>query len=212
MNSRIIALSRYIIPRAIIQQRVSCTNCILFTFDDGPHPEITPRILDLCDAHSCRCIFFIPATRIERAPALMAQILDRGHTIGNHSFSHSSPVGMSFDQCRFEISECQRGIESETGFRPIFYRSPKGMITFNLLRAIRVCKVRFVRWSIDSGEYSHSRYSSPEEMGKSLLQRIHDRAIVLSHDDCDRTPGMLEYVLPRLNDKGYNLACDLNVL
>src|SRR5665213_488321 len=65
-----------------------CSNSILFTFDDGPHPDVTPRILSLLERYKARAVFFVVGARIPRAPHVLRTILEQGHALGNHSFSH----------------------------------------------------------------------------------------------------------------------------
>jgi peptidoglycan-N-acetylglucosamine deacetylase len=187
-------------------------NRILFTFDDGPHPEITPRVLDILDRWGCRAIFFIPAFRIERAPQLLGEIIQRGHAIGNHTFSHTDPAKLSFRQCKAEIDECQHRLAQTTGIKTKYFRSPNGRVTIPLMMALRACKMHYIRWSMDTGEYSHSINSNSTELAKNFLDKIHNRAIVLSHDDNMMIPKMLEIVLPVVLDMGFNLMFDLDSL
>ena len=69
-------------------------DAVLLTFDDGPHPESTPVVLELLKQYNARAIFFVVGARIQRAPHLLKIILDEGHAIGNHSYSH--PIEKQF--------------------------------------------------------------------------------------------------------------------
>ncbi|MCI5121153.1 MAG: hypothetical protein D3908_08195, partial [Candidatus Electrothrix sp. AUS4] len=73
---------KQLVPPSIVRQKLSVKGCILFTFDDGPDPEITPRVLDVLDEYGARGLFFIPGIRIKKAPDLLKEIINRKHGIG----------------------------------------------------------------------------------------------------------------------------------
>lgn len=206
------SMVKHFIPASIIIQRLAVEKCILFTFDDGPHPEITPRVLDALDQYGARGLFFIPANRIIKAPNLIREIIARKHLIGNHSFTHAPCSQLSFSLIMGEINKCKEEIFVHSGIVTKFYRPPMGVVTLPLILAAWRCKHKIVRWSIDSGEYSHMRNATPFALADKFLKNIHDRAIVLSHDDKDTTPCFLNLVLPKLVDKGFDLANGLSSL
>lgn len=193
------------IPASIIRQKLSKKGCILFTFDDGPHPEFTSRVLDVLDKHGARGLFFIPSIRIERAPKLLKEILNRGHGIGNHSSSHTSNDLLLTRELVREIKKCSDDIQTVAGIKTRIYRPPCGVVTMSLLLAATYCRHQIMRWSIDIGEYSHMRHASSSEMARKFIENIHDKAIVLSHDDVSTTHEVLAVVLPRLIDMGFDL-------
>ncbi|HSR11452.1 MAG TPA: polysaccharide deacetylase family protein, partial [Thermodesulfobacteriota bacterium] len=100
---------------------------VALTFDDGPHPSFTPRILDTLDRFHARGNFFVIGSRLKEHGDLVAAASRKGHLIGNHSFFHFR--GMSFlgaEKLREEIVQCQEEIERWAGYRPRFYRQPAG--------------------------------------------------------------------------------------
>ena len=76
---------------------------LALTFDDGPHPEVTPRLLDFLAARGARAAFFVIGANAERHPALMRRIADEGHTIGNHTHDHLEVVGMDRDTLALQL-------------------------------------------------------------------------------------------------------------
>ncbi len=198
------------IPESIIRHRLNLKNCILFTFDDGPHPEITPKVLDVLDQYGARGLFFIPSSRIFRSPKLLKEIIDRKHGIGNHSTTHTACSDLSFRQIVNEINGCKDDILSHCGIVTKHYRPPLGITTISLLAAAWRTNHKIVRWSISSGEYSDMRGKTPRELADNFFKVFHDRAIVLSHDDIDTTPDFLKHVLPKLVEEGYDLKSGLN--
>lgn len=193
------------IPASIVRQKLSKKGCILFTFDDGPHPEFTPRVLDVLDEYGARGLFFIPSIRIERAPKLLSEIVNRNHGIGNHSASHTANNMLSIKGLTAEIKKCSLDIQALSGVTTKIYRPPCGIVTISLLFAAKHCQHKIMRWSVDIGEYSHMRHASSSEMAEKFLKNIHDKAIILSHDDVGTTHEVLAIVLPRLIDMGFDL-------
>jgi peptidoglycan/xylan/chitin deacetylase (PgdA/CDA1 family) len=98
------------------------------TFDDGPDPAVTPRLLDLLDDAGARATFFVIGRRAEAHPRLTAEIADRGHRVENHTYSHhptfafSGPGGLGR-----EIDRAQRAVTALTGRTPVWFRAPAGM-------------------------------------------------------------------------------------
>ena len=199
---------REIIPNAVVRRRLSTKadkRCILFTFDDGPHPEITPRVLDALDKYEARAIFFIPSTRIVNAPKLIKEILDRNHEVGNHSSRHIPCNRLSFREIVNEINECKDSIYKNSGKTTYIFRPPMGIVTPSLLFASFICSHKIIKWSLDSGEYSYLKNATAISLAKNVLNKIHNNAIVLSHDNIETTPTYLKLVLPKLVDQGFNL-------
>jgi peptidoglycan/xylan/chitin deacetylase (PgdA/CDA1 family) len=203
-------LLKQMIPASIIRHRLDFKKCILFTFDDGPHPVITPQVLDILDQYGARGLFFIPSSRIVKSPELLKDIINRNHGIGNHSVTHTSCSDLSFSQIINEINGCKDEIFSQCGIVTKHYRPPCGIITPSLLVAAWSTNHKIVRWSISSGEYDTMRNKTPRELADKFLKTFHDRAIVLSHDDKDTTPEFLKFVLPKLMGEGYDLCSGLD--
>ncbi len=195
-----------LIPYQIIQHKLHNCNSVLFTFDDGPHPEITYEVLDILERNNAKGLFFIVGNKIQRAPDVLKHIVERGHGIGNHSFSHTSCSCLSLKQIIHEIEETKKIIRSLTGITTRIYRPPMGVISINLIVAAKITKHNIMRWSIDSGEYSYLRNKTPESLATNLLNKIHHSSIILSHDDISVVPNYLKLALPQLIEKGYDLS------
>lgn len=101
---------------------------VAVTFDDGPHPEVTPRVLDLLDAHEAFATFFLIGDRAARHPQLVRDILGRGHAIGNHTHRHPSDFACFGPwRIRRELAEAQGAIADACGKLPAFFRAPMGL-------------------------------------------------------------------------------------
>jgi peptidoglycan-N-acetylglucosamine deacetylase len=173
---------------------------IAVTIDDGPDPEITPRVLDLLETHQARATFFCVGERIEQYPHLAREIVQRGHGIENHSFHH--PVNFSLLGPRGMAAEIQRTqeiIASTTGEVAQFFRAPAGLRNPFLDGVLVKRHLRLVSWT-RRGFDTVNR--SPEVVLGKLTRDLRAGDIVLLHDGhAARTdagaPVILE-VLPRL--------------
>jgi peptidoglycan-N-acetylglucosamine deacetylase len=113
-------------------------DAVAFTFDDGPDPETTPRVLELLARHGARATFFLVGARAERHPELVTRIVAEGHAIGSHTFTHSH--FFHFFSPRAMRAEVERGIEAIakiTGAAPRLFRPPQGLRTPLLRDALR---------------------------------------------------------------------------
>ncbi len=104
-------------------------DAIALTFDDGPDPDITPGVLRSLDRHGATATFFVVGQLAESNPGLLEQIVEAGHEIGNHSWSHLEAVGLDQDATDREVGDAQELLESMTGIAPRWYRPPRGQVT-----------------------------------------------------------------------------------
>ena len=158
---------------------------LLITIDDGPDPRTTPELLEVLREHRLRAVFFLIGTRAERHPELVLAIEKEGHEIGNHTYSHAAgrfwcigPKG-----ARREVERCDAVIESLTGEKPKFFRSPAGHSNpFVRLAAIRAGKT-LMGWSVRGFD----GVRTPRSSVLRRLKRAHQipDAILLLHEGYD---------------------------
>ncbi|HYC38008.1 MAG TPA: polysaccharide deacetylase family protein [Usitatibacter sp.] len=121
---------------------------IAITFDDGPDPRTTPRVLDLLDAHGARASFFCIAERARRHPATCREIVRRGHAIENHSRRHSPAFAFSgIGGFRREIASAQALLAELGGREPIFFRAPAGIRNPLLEPVLHELGLRLASWT-----------------------------------------------------------------
>ncbi len=202
------------LPPKVVRQRLNRkgVGAILLTFDDGPHPEITPQVLDILDKYGAKSLFFIPGIRGEKEPKILQEIIKRGHKIGNHTYSHHLNHHLSLSEYQKEIFLCQRKLFDLTGEMPKYFRPPQGIITLPMLLAAKLNNLKIIRWSIDTGEYSDMQRATPNEIAKRFRQRVKERDIVLSHDDNMKTPFVLEEIVPAIKKMGFELNKGLDCI
>jgi peptidoglycan/xylan/chitin deacetylase (PgdA/CDA1 family) len=173
---------------------------VAITIDDGPDPEVTPRVLDLLEQHGARATFFCIGERIERHPQIAREIVARHHEIGNHSYRH--PVRFSLLGPRGlgrEIGRTQQAIHAATGESALFFRAPAGLRNPFLEPVLARAQLRLVSWTRRGFD---TVTGNPERVLARLTDRLGGGDILLLHDGhVARTPQgtpVILAVLPRL--------------
>jgi peptidoglycan/xylan/chitin deacetylase (PgdA/CDA1 family) len=169
---------------------------VLLSFDDGPHPEYTPAVLDRLAAFGIRAAFFLVGKRVAD-PALVQRIAAAGHVLGNHTFAHLVPRWGAVRGPLADVRRCQALVPGATLFRP-----PLGRLTPGLWLAARRLKLRCVNWSLDSGDWRCRSEADALRCAAEVLERVRPGDIVLFHDDHRWIGPILDGVLPGLVVRG----------
>ena len=173
------------------------------TFDDGPHPRNTPRILDILEAGTASATFFVQGKIAEDHPSLVREIAARGHQIGNHGYSHLDARKASLRAYVREAKQTQDVLQDILGQRIAkIFRPPYGNITGPSFLALAWRGFRFVFWSVDSRDSFIREPSALIEHIDSL--RIGGGDILLLHEDYAHTVESLPRILQSL--KGRSLV------
>ena len=153
---------------------------VALTFDDGPDPEVTPKILELLEAAGAKASFFPIARRAERFPGLVSEILERGHRIENHTFSH--PNGFAFRGPRGLMREIDRAQEALIRLGappPRYFRAPAGIRNPFLDPVLHARGLRLASWSRRGFDTVERR---AERVLERLLRNLRTGDILLLHD------------------------------
>ena len=174
---------------------------LYLSFDDGPNPEHTPPLLDLLDAHGAKASFFLIGEQIERYPDLARRIVEAGHSLGNHSYSHPHfeqlPLAAQFE----EIRRTDQLLSAIDGRPRHMFRPPRGVLPLPmLLRCLRERR-RICLWSYDTLDYSRR----PVEQVLPLIRQhpVRSGDILLMHDDGGLSTQLLRALLPAWREQGY---------
>lgn len=206
------------IPRALLIRKLHprAGRRVLLTFDDGPHPQVTPAVLDRLDAYGAKAVFFVVGRRIKHAPDLVREIHRRGHVIGNHSYLHRlSDVLPSRPRPRLvtyyaDARRCQAAVAQQTQMAPTLFRPPGGRVTWTTLAVPRVLGMRCVKWSQDVEDWRFSSSSDGRAGALELLRTIAAGDIVLLHDNNPIVLDLLDLLLPGLCERQYDLSQGVN--
>lgn len=169
---------------------------VYLSFDDGPHPIFTPLLLALLDEHGAKATFFPIGHRLEERWESddLHDLLNRGHALGNHSWTHRDLTKESKENLYFQLDRTSKQIESMTGFRPNCFRAPFGERNNNVLAVAEELGMKHVAWTIDPQEW---REPSIEEAMEHISEKFENGAILLLHDRRFLTLPILHEVLKR---------------
>jgi peptidoglycan/xylan/chitin deacetylase (PgdA/CDA1 family) len=189
------------------------------TFDDGPNPAITPRLLEMLDLYHVRATFFLVGKFVRACPGLAREVAARGHSIGNHTETHPNLFWLNRVRLRQELASCQEAIGEALGQAPRWMRPPYGIRSPFLSSIVREMKFRgVVMWSLIPGDWlakpadwlirrmqpvaDHiERPAGARPRGGDILV-LHDGNHRMLNGDRRRTLAALEYWLPRWKDAG----------
>lgn len=174
---------------------------VCLTFDDGPDPEITPRVLDLLDGARARATFFCIGRRVEARPDLAAEIVRRGHRVENHTWSHGNGFACYLPPAlRREIGRAQDAIGNAAGQRPRYFRAPAGLRNPLVDWVLHGAGLRLVSWTRRGFDAVRS---DPDAVARRLLHNLAPGDVLLLHDGNafrnGGNPAVLES-LPRVLD------------
>lgn len=156
---------------------------VAFTFDDGPDPNYTPKLLDLLKKHRVKATFFVLGSKAEKYPELTKRIHQEGHQIGIHNYKHIANWLMSpWKIKRQQVERSAEIIKNITGERPTYYRPPWGILNLGDFFWLRK-SYRIVLWSVMAQDWSQR--SGGGKLKDKLLKNIKPGSIVLLHDSGD---------------------------
>jgi peptidoglycan/xylan/chitin deacetylase (PgdA/CDA1 family) len=176
---------------------------VALTFDDGPHPATSPRLLDLLRAHDARATFFVLGERAARYPEIVRRMAREGHALGIHGLRHRTLVLQSAREIERDLREARRLIEAAAGARPVrLLRPPYGFKSVTLARVARSLGLTVVAWSVDPRDYDPI---PPDLLLARVRARMRPGSIVLLHErrDAETTLEALPAVLGLCRDRGW---------
>jgi peptidoglycan-N-acetylglucosamine deacetylase len=178
------------------------------TFDDGPHAQGTPAVLEVLAAAGVRATFFLVGEQLRRNPSLGAEIAAAGHAIGLHCDRHRNLLRLTPWQVRADLDRAQATIEDLTGRSPALYRPPYGVLNASALRLARSRSWRTLLWSGWGRDWE--AHATPASIASLLTARAGEGSVLLLHDADDygapgswrRTAAALPRVLQTLAERG----------
>ena len=179
---------------------------IALSFDDGPHPRLTPVILDILEEYGIKATFFMVGENVRYYPEAARAVVEAGHEIGNHTFSHRKFGRMNEQEMLDEIASCEDAISSVTETPVHFIRPPEGQMNDTMRRVVGTLDYRVILWDVDTRDWAHT---PPAEICRHILDTVQAGDIILMHDFIGHdspTPEALRMVLPELIARGYRFV------
>jgi len=179
---------------------------LYLTFDDGPHPEFTPAILDLLDKYNVKSMFFLVGSKVEEYPEIAREILNRGHAVGNHGYFHKSLLFKSLNFIEEEIRKTDDAVMGAVGSRPVFFRPPYGRFDLRFGKIMKKTGHSLVLWSLLSYDFSGI---SSESIFKIVRKNVVHGSVIVLHDGLvtsritiETIPMIVQYLL----NEGYTFS------
>lgn len=184
---------------------------IALTFDDGPDPVHTRKVLDVLDAHDAKATFFVIGRKVEKHPEVVEEIVKRGHDVGVHGFAHDRLFSLRGSRrVRRDLERAVRALEKVTRERPTLFRPPVGHTNPTIARIAEQLDLTVVGWSVAG--YDGIARAKPAAVAARITHALDDGAIVLMHDAAERDDhepagvAALPEVLAAAKDKNLRVA------
>jgi peptidoglycan-N-acetylglucosamine deacetylase len=193
-------------PREIVSftRGPSGTNRVALTFDDGPHPRLTPQLLTMLEAEGVTATFFLLGVQVRQNPELARKIVEQGHEIANHSHSHANLSRADRAAIKKEIAGTQDLIEETTGVRPRLFRAPYGLVNAAVRETLLEHDLELVGWAVDPRDWERTR--TPDMITKFILDNAAGGDIILLHDIHSRSIASVIPVIHGLKAKGFEFT------
>lgn len=170
---------------------------VFLTFDDGPIPEVTPWVLDLLDHYGIKATFFCVGDNVRKHPETFRMVVERGHSVGNHTMHHLQGAKVTTARYVADIMEAHALIDS-----PLF-RPPHGLIRWKQADAIKD-NMRIIMYDLVTRDYS--KKLTGEQVLDNVRRYVRNGSIIVFHDSL-KSESNLRYALPRaiewLKENGY---------
>lgn len=176
---------------------------IALTFDDGPS-SFTPKILETLRNYQATATFFVIGKNIKENEAILKQTVSEGHTIGNHTFTHSYFIDFkNTRQFKEELHKTNEAVFDVTGQHLTLFRPPYGVTTPHLVKAAKALNYKIIGWNIRSLDTTKD---SEEVIYKRVTQQIKPGAIILFHDTSEKTNAVLKRTLEFAKEKQFEIV------
>ena len=181
---------------------------IYLTFDAGYENGYTAKILDVLKKHDVKAAFFLVGNYIETSPELVKRMVEEGHTVGNHTFTHPDMSAISTKEAfEKELTELEDKYREVTGKKmKKYYRPPQGKYSESNLKMASDMGYKTVFWSLAYVDWYESDQPTKEEAFSKLIPRVHPGAIVLLHSTSKTNSEILDELLTEWEEMGYSFG------
>ena len=175
---------------------------LYLTFDAGYENGCTAQILDALQAQNVKAAFFLVGNYMQKNPDLVRRMVQEGHIVANHTYSHRGVFPLSSGQVVMrELLACRKSIKDAVGFSPLLFRPPFGVTNPIIGRAVNHCGLKTIGWSVRSLDTVEDK--SRAEVWHRVVSKLHPGAIILLHDRCAKSDELLESIIHATLKSGY---------
>jgi len=198
--------------------RTNSAHKLAITFDDGPNPALTPKLLDLLQKHNARATFFLIGKFAQECPEIVRETARRGHTVANHSLTHPNLFWLSPSAVREQLQRAQEILGTTLGRAPLWFRPPYGMRNPWVVKTAALLGMKTVMWTLIPGDWTpqppeklignlepiaaHARQNIASSHAAGDVLCLHDGGHRALNADRTHTFKALEHWLPRWRDAG----------
>lgn len=180
---------------------------VYLTFDAGYGSENLEKTLDILKENDVKGAFFVLPGIIKNDFPLVMRMINEGHTVGNHSYSHSDMSKLSQEEIVSELTKTEKFFEEKTSYKMSkYFRFPEGSFSENALIACKNNGYTPVFWSFAYKDWDNDRQMSPETAKKKILSSVHDGMLVLLHPNSKTNALILDSVIKEIKSRGYSFG------
>ena len=203
--------------KAGVKQQDACSSlpvrrkCMALTFDDGPYPPYTGRLLDVLKEKKIHATFFLVGEQARLHPDLVRRMVDEGHTVGLHAFCHRDFLKLTEEEKEKDLQQGKEILQSITGKEPVYWRPPHGFRDSSVMKIASAKDLQVVNWSVIPRDWTGI---DKQEIYNRVMDKAEDGAIVLLHDgdsplykaSRQATVDAVGPLIDSLREKGYHLV------
>lgn len=182
---------------------------VALTFDDGPHGKFTPELLDTLARENTVSTFYVVGRMVEENPEVARRMVEEGHEIGNHTWSHPDLRKISDKKINEELKRTAKAIEEATGSLPYSTRPPYGAVNGRVLQSIPRQSKPVVMWTVDPQDW---RKPGVQTVVKRVVEGCRPGAIILLHDIHKETILAVGEIIRQIKMKGYRFVTVSQIL
>ncbi len=179
---------------------------IFLTFDDGPHSQATPAVLDVLSRYQVPATFFLSGMNVARNRSLVKEISGQHHAIGIHGFNHTRISALSFENSKKEIERTEKEIGGVVPMQSRLFRPPFGFFSWNTIRAARELNYQLVMWTVLTGDF---RPWANQKIIENTMKNLSPGSILVFHDNeltKDKISPLLTECIERIRDRGFSFG------
>jgi len=176
---------------------------IALTFDDGPDPKATPKILDMLNKEGIKATFFVVGKMVEKYPGLLRQVWKEGHDVGNHTYSHPDLTKLSKEDILEELDKTRLLVKKITGKETYLFRPPGGRYDNKVIVTTTLSGYKMILWTDYPGDYG---CPSSKLIYQRTVSGAEDEGIILLHNGLDTTLNALPEIISELKKGKYRFV------